>query len=362
MATKKKKLLLVDDSEIDRGILRNILQNDFDIAEVDNGYAALEIIFSGRPHIDGVLLDIFMPVLDGFNVLRLMKESKIENLPVILVTANATKPNVEKAIFYKVTDFITKPFNASSITERLRAIFSIEESKEVVIPEQTFSDNDVAETNTYISKLKKIYNEYLKNNNKDDLHYINVSALTEIMLTVCAAEDKNFDLDSSRINMVAKAAYFFDIGRMVVPDSIIAMEGRNSEGGKAIYETHTVAGAELVWLNHSPACRYFVKMCGDICMHHHERNDGRGYPHRLSGNDNSIYAQVVGAANRFDRLFSKYMEVNDFRFDFTLREMTVDSGEFSQSILTLLDNSRIPILSYYKKNARKKETFNENKP
>ncbi len=359
---KQKRLLLVDDSEIDRGILRNILQNDFDIIETDNGYAALEIIFSGKPRIDGVLLDIFMPVLDGFNVLRLMKESKIENLPVILVTANATKPNVEKAIFYKVTDFITKPFNANAIAERLRALFSVEETtKEVVIPEQTFSDNDVAETNTYISKLKKIYVEYLKNNNMSDEHYLNVSALTEIMLTVCAAEDKTFDIDISHISMAAKAAYFLDIGCMVVPDALIASKGRDAQGGRDIYKSHTVAGAELVWLNHSPACRYFVKMCGDICMHHHERNDGRGYPHKLSGKDNSIYAQIAAAANKFDSIFSKHTEVNDFRFDFTLKEMSSDSGEFSPFILTLLDNSRLSILDYYKKNVRKNETYNNKK-
>ncbi len=96
-------------------------------------------------------------------------------------------------------------------------------------------------------------------------------------------------------------------------------------------------------------------------MHHHERNDGRGFPHKLAGSDNSVYAQVVGAANRFDQIFSKYMEINDFRFDFALREMSVDTGEFSPFILTLLDNSRIPILSYYKKNARKKEKYNDKK-
>lgn len=355
---KQKRLLLVDDSEIDRGVLKNILQNDFDIIEADNGYVALEIIFSGKPKIDGVLLDIFMPVLDGFNVLRLMKESKIENLPVILMTAKATKPNVEKALFYKVTDFITKPFNAKAIAERLRTLFSIEETKEVVIPKHTFSENDIAETNTYISKLKKIFNEYLRNNDKNDEHYVNTAALTEILLIAHAAEDKTFDADNAHISMIAKAAYFLDIGHMVVPDGLLAKKGIKTESDKNVYQTHTVAGAELVWLNHSPSCRYFVKVAGDICMHHHERFDGRGFPHSLNGNDNFIYTQVAGAAYKFDRIFSKYIEINDFRFDFALREMAVDVGEFSSYMLELMDKCRTPILSYYRKNASKK---NENK-
>jgi len=359
MTMKQKSLLLVDDSEIDRGILKNILQNDFDIVEVDNGYAALEIIFSGKPKVDGVLLDIFMPVLDGFNVLRLMQENKIENLPVILVTANATKPNVEKALSYKVTDFITKPFNAKAIAERLRTLFSIEETKEVVIPKHTFSENDISETNTYISKLKKIFGEYLRNNDKTDEHFVNISALTEILLTVGAAEDKGIDADSTHINMISKAAYFLDIGCMVVPDALLAEKNKKTDADKAIYQTHTVAGAEMVWLNHSPSCRYFVKMCGDICMHHHERNDGRGFPHQLSGSDNSIYAQIVGAANKFDNIFSKYKDITDFRFDFALREMSVDSGEFSPVVISLLEDSRMPILSFYKKKNRQKEKYND---
>lgn len=352
---KQKRLLLVDDSEIDRGILKNIIQNDFDIVEADNGYAALEIIFSGRPKIDGVLLDIFMPVLDGFNVLRLMKEKKVENLPVILVTANATKPNVEKALLYKVTDFITKPFDANGIAERLRALFNVEASETVVIPKHTFSENDITETNTYITKLKKIYTEYLRNSDKDDERYVRTAALTEIILGEHSTEDKSFDLDNIHMSMVGKAAYFIDIGHMVVPDSVLSSKNkRMADTDKAVYYNHTVAGAEIVWLNHSPSCQYFVKICGDMCMHHHERNDGRGFPHGLNGQDNSIYAQAAGAAYRFDKIFTKHVEMSDYRFDFTLKEMAVDSGEFSPYMLSLIERCRTTILSYYRKNMRRK--------
>ncbi len=358
---KQKRLLLVDDSEIDRGILKNIIEKDFNIVEADNGYAALEIILSGRPKIDGVLLDIFMPVLDGFNVLRLMQENKVENLPVILVTANATKPNVEKALFYKITDFITKPFDAKGIAERLRTLFNVEATETVVIPKHTFSENDIAETNTYITKLKKIYNEYLRNSDKDDERYVRTSALVEIILGEHAAEDKNFDMDNIHLSMVGKAAYFIDIGNLVVPDDILSKRSKRMDDDKrlsdterAVYHNHTVAGAEIVWLNHSPSCQYFVKICGDMCMHHHERNDGRGFPHQLNGQENSIYAQVAGAAYKFDKIFTKHIDMSDYRFDFTLKEMAVDSGEFSPYVLSLFERCRIAILSYYRKNMKRK--------
>ena len=102
-----KRLLLVDDSEIDRRILRNILSKRFEITEVGNGYAALELLMNKKSGIDGMLLDISMPVLDGFDVLRVMTENKIK-LPVALVTAEATAENVKHASQFGISDFISK--------------------------------------------------------------------------------------------------------------------------------------------------------------------------------------------------------------------------------------------------------------
>ncbi len=343
-----KRLLIIDDSEIDRVTLKNILSKDFDIVEADNGYFGLEVILSGTPHIDGVLLDIFMPVLDGFNVLRLMKENGIENLPVILVTANATKPNVEKAIFYKVTDFIIKPFNAKTILERLRPMFQIDKSSSIIIPRHTFSENDIAETNTYITKLQKLYEEYLKNNNADDGHYVRTAGITEILLTEYASSEENCELDSSHIGIISKAVYFMDIGYMLVPDDYVKHKN-NSTGARAVYESHTVSGAGIVRLNSSPSCQYFVRVCSDICMHHHERYDGRGYPHGMNGQDNAVYVQICTIAARFDELFSKRKEINDYQFDFIIKEMKSASGAFNPRLLAMLSECQFSIISYYKK-------------
>ncbi len=346
----RNTILIVDDSDIDRGILKNILENDFDIVEADNGYNALKILLSGRPHIHGILMDIFMPVLDSFEVLRIMKENKIENIPVVLVTANPTKTNVEKAASYKVTHFITKPFDANTVLERMCTLFSITagDSEEEKEHEESLPDSYITETNKYISKLKEIYNVYLKNNDMDDEHFVRTSAIAEILLDAFAATDKSRGLSSEHISIIAKAAYFFDIGRMAVPDEILAKKNKTPTE-RSIFKSHTVAGAEIVWLNHSPSCQYFVKICGDMCMHHHERFDGRGYPHGLVGNDNSIYTQICALSRRFDRLFSKRPEINDRQFNFVINELSIDRDEFNPMLISLLSDCRFSIASYYKK-------------
>lgn len=352
-----RRLLIIDDSEIDREVLKNILCNDFDIIEADNGYSGLETILEGSPHIDGVLLDISMPVLDGFNVLRLMNENNRQNFPVILITAEATKENVHKAIQYNVSEFISKPFDPNVILSRLRAIFDIQpgDENESPIPGRALSENEISETNVYISKLESIYKGYLKNTDKSDEHYIRTADIMQILLYEYAAVSKSTELNNTNIPIIGKAAYFHDIGHMAVPEKLLS-EDLSDETDRRTYESHTNIGADIIWLNHSPSCRFFVKVCGDMCRHHHERFDGKGFPHGIKGDDNSVYTQICSAAVKFDRIFAKRPALNETQFDFVISEMTVDNGEFSPKIIALLKSCRSSLISYYKKNIGIKKT------
>lgn len=165
-----KRLLLVDDSEIDRRILRNILSKRFEITEVGNGYAALELLMNKKSGIDGMLLDISMPVLDGFDVLRVMTENKIK-LPVALVTAEATAENVKFASQFGISDFISKPFDSQTVLDKICRIFGV--SKDV--PQEKGAEDRVVgsetyATDSYISKLTAIYDTFLKNSGLDPSH------------------------------------------------------------------------------------------------------------------------------------------------------------------------------------------------
>lgn len=347
----KKKLLIIDDSEIDREILKNILYNDFDIVETDNGYAGLEIILSGRPRVDAVLLDISMPVLDGFKVLQLMEENKIQDLPVVLITAEATKENVQKAVQYNVPNFIIKPFEPQTIMDRLNSILDIQsEIKEEAAsaPRHTFTDSDLYETHSYIASLNGVFKGYLKNTGRSPEPYDRVADLMEILLNEYSVSSKRNDLDGEHITIISQAAEFYDIGIMAIPDALVDAKDIELED-KNVYVSHTTLGADLVWSNHSLPCRYFVEICADMCMHHHERYDGRGYPHGLNGNDNSIYTQLCSLAINFDKRYSTRPVHNSRSFDMVVSELRLDSGAFNPELVELLESAQASVISYYRK-------------
>ncbi len=121
MTDSLKKVLIVDDSETDREILKSIVGTKYAVIEAANGYIALEILLKSAIQVDLILLDVSMPVLDGFDVLRIMREKKLDDIPVFLITAEATKDNVEKAAPFRISEFIAKPFDRREIMRRLAA-------------------------------------------------------------------------------------------------------------------------------------------------------------------------------------------------------------------------------------------------
>ena len=120
---KNKKVLIIDDSEIDRSILKNILDPDYDVIEAENGFKGIEILLARRRVIDGVLLDLHMPILDGFHVLELMKENGLADIPVIIITSESTEQNLMKTVTYNIRDFICKPFDRDMVKSRLEMFF-----------------------------------------------------------------------------------------------------------------------------------------------------------------------------------------------------------------------------------------------
>lgn len=289
-----------------------------------------------------------MPVLDGFNVLDILTENNIA-VPIVLVTAEATAANVQRAAKYDIAGFISKPFDPNVILEKLGSVFGIESAPAAPeTHEENFGKTETYETDTYISKLSSVYKAYLKNINLDDSRCSCVSKLMEIMLVEYSLSNKA-DLDTLDIKIISKAAYFYDIGLMGIPTELIDKKEQMSSSERDIFSSHTVMGASIIWLNSSENCKCFNKVCSDMCMHHHERYDGTGFPHGLRDSDNSVNSQLCGLAIRFDKLFIRRKEINDVQFDFVINEMKIDKGAFSAEFIDLLSKCRAEILSYYKK-------------
>lgn len=332
-----KRILIVDDSEIDREVLKRILGDDYDVIEADNGYSALEILQKEIDTLDAIMLDVSMPVLDGFSVLRLMKENKMESIPVFLITAEATKDNVAKAIQFKVAEFIKKPFDRADILKRLKAKIGSSSHRYV-------TEKDIYEMNQFIVRLKKIYEKYLANFGKDISHYERMTDLMKLFLTR-HSEVSGTEQSREQIELISNAAFFCDIGYMLLPNS----PESELKGGADMdqNQSHTGLGADIIKLNSSRKCQYFVQICADMCLHHHETWDGNGFPDRISGSTFSIYTQMCRLADRFDRSFARYFEHNEIQFDFVVSELAPNWGGVSPEIFSLLAGCKSNIILYY---------------
>lgn len=338
---KEKKILIVDDSEIDRSILESILYNDFQVIEASSGFEAIENILERQLEYDAVMLDISMPLLNGFDVLRIFKEHAID-FPVFLITSEATKENVLKAAEFGITEFICKPFDREEILRRMHAQLGLTRNYWVTI-------NDVEETKQYISRLERVYQLYLTNLDKPDTHYRNVSALVKIILLRLSAKNKAYrDLTPEKVEIISSAAYFCDIGQMLVPDRLSTFT-RDPEKIRSVIQDHTRFGFEFIKLCNVKSCEFFIDVASEMCLSHHERYDGRGYPRNVSGKNFSIYGQICKIADEFDTLLSKLYGGNDLQINMVMKRMIQDDGSVSNEVLFALEDSKPSISNYYSK-------------
>lgn len=341
MAQEKKRVLIVDDTMVDRIILKSILETDFIVAEADSGNKAFEYITTQSNDLDAILLDLSMPYIDGFDVLKFMQEKNINDIPVFVVTAEPTRVNVEKAIRYNVCDFISKPFDREDILGRLRSRLGI-------IPAYNVQREDLVETIKYISDLEALYKTYLTNFGKSDASYRVRSDLMRIMLNTYSRSPKGEKLDPDNIQLVSKAAYFCDIGEMFLQDDKSTEQVVDLAKKRELEDKHTVYGANFIRLNRAKSCEYFVEICASMCLHHHERYDGKGYPYGIKGKNNSFYNQICRVLDELEERRSKFYGDKAKPIKFIIGRLIDDNmGVAGKEVYDLLEECEPMIFSYF---------------
>lgn len=342
MAQERKHLMIVDDVEIDRIILKSILCRDFDVIEASSGNMAFEYLTTQGDHLDAILLDIAMPHIDGFDVLKFMEDKGLLHIPVFLVTAEPTRDNVEKAMRYHIAEFIGKPFDREDVLRRLRSRLGI-------TPAFELKNDDLKETYAYIAELEAVYKTYLTNFGKDDTHYKVMVDLMRILLKYYNKYLRDDSLTADGIELISKAAYFCDIGEMLVPDKRLRVMMGHMEG-QDLHQSHTQLGYNLVRLNHSKSCEYFVEICSSMCLHHHERVDGKGYPDGLMGDNISIYNQMCRLVDEFENMRSKFYGDKAKPVKFVVKRLVNDDvGMVSPKVSALLEDCEREIIDYFTK-------------
>ena len=305
--TGKKKLLIVDDVALNRLVLSELFREEYEMLEAENGEQALELIFRHVDDIAVILLDLLMPVMDGFEVLRQLNDSGIiKKVPVIMVTGETDDEKALTGYQLGVSDMIAKPFNPEIVCRRVSNVVDLYAHKnhlEHKLQEQKAilerQEKRLKETNMFLIDALSTTVEF--RNFESGEHVKRIRELTKVLLESTKDE---YGLSDQKIEAISNASALHDIGKIAIPDSVLLKPGRLTNEEFDVMKTHTVRGCEILeTLNYIPDREYYT-YCYEICRHHHERWDGRGYPDGLAGDDISIWAQVAAVADVYDALTS----------------------------------------------------------
>lgn len=344
--TKEDIVLVVDDIEINRTILCEILRNDYKTVEAEGGAEALEFLFDSDGNAKSllptiVLLDVMMPDVDGFEVLAKIKANEAtRNIPVLFISASDSEQTETRGLQGGAADYITKPFNHDIIRARVDNHINLARYRYNL--EQLVSKKTSEVTRTYESTLEVLATIIEYRNLESGAHVRRTTLLTEVLVDRMRKSEKfKTALESENISSMVKASALHDIGKIAIPDSILLKPGKLTGEEFAVIKTHTTIGSRIIdsIMVKLPDNDLYLKYAKEIGHYHHERWDGTGYPEGLKGENIPLSARIVSVVDVYDALTSARCYKDAFGHEVSLNILYEGRGtQFDPDIIDLISS------------------------
>jgi putative two-component system response regulator len=318
-------ILIVDDTPQNIKVLGELLKQDYHIRAANSGERALHAADSD-PRPDLILLDVMMPGMNGYEVLRhLRANGNTKNIPVIFITAMATAENEEFGLELGAVDYITKPFNPSIVLARVHTQLELKRARDHLANENDWLEREVARRmreNLLIQDLSVRALACLAEarDNETGQHIVRTQIYVDLLARNLVEHERFRDaLAGPRLNMIVKAAPLHDLGKVGIPDAILLKPGRLTVEEFEIMKTHTTIGADAITKAMEQALAgaddaieeiagsafAFLKVAREISLSHQEKWDGSGYPAGLAGDAIPVSARLMALADVFDALMTR---------------------------------------------------------
>ncbi len=332
---ERQTILIVDDAEMNRMMLMDMLGDQYIYREAVDGQEALRIL-EQKIDIDLILLDLNMPKLNGFAVLEEMNRFHwIQEVPVIMITAEESGEMMERAYELGVTDYIPRPFNAYVVRRRVENTLRLYVQQKRLM--KLVSDQIAEKEENNLLMVSILSNVVEIRNHESGDHIRNIRRITELLLHELVKKTGNYNLTEEDIALIKTASSLHDIGKITIPEEILNKPGKLTKEEFDIMKTHSAAGAHILeqmkYGREKPLYRYAMQ----ICRWHHERWDGHGYPDGLMGEQIPVAAQVVAIADVYDALTSERCYKKAFDHETALQMiLNGECGAFSPLMLECL--------------------------
>ena len=300
---ERQTVLIVDDSELNRMMLMEILGEQYHYIEAQNGREAVRLM-EKKLTVDLMLLDINMPEMNGFQVLEQMNRFRwIDEIPVIMISTDETNQAIQQAYAMGVTDYIRRPFDTFIVRHRVENTLKLYANQKRLMYLVSDQIREKEENSNLMVGILSHVVEFRNHEGGD--HIRNIRSITELLLRQLVKKTKDYHLSEEDIALIKTASALHDIGKITIPEEILNKPGKLTSEEFAVMKTHAAAGAvileQMTFGQEKPLFRYAL----EICRWHHERWDGHGYPDGLRGERIPIAAQVVALADVYNALTSE---------------------------------------------------------